>query len=52
MATPSSHRRRSSPPPVVEDFGSAKPSLDSLSLLFLFSLPLGFSLLFLSLTRL
>uniref|UniRef100_A0A2N9HA04 Uncharacterized protein n=1 Tax=Fagus sylvatica TaxID=28930 RepID=A0A2N9HA04_FAGSY len=46
MATPSSHQRHSSPPPVVEDFGSAKPSLDSLSL------PLGFSLLFLSLTRL
>ena len=46
------HHCRSSSPPVVEDFGLARPSLDSLSLLFLFSLPLGFSLLFLSLTRL
>uniref|UniRef100_A0A2N9FZ12 Uncharacterized protein n=1 Tax=Fagus sylvatica TaxID=28930 RepID=A0A2N9FZ12_FAGSY len=35
MATPSSHRRRSSPPPLMAVFGSARPSLASL---YLFSL--------------
>uniref|UniRef100_A0A2N9FZ81 Uncharacterized protein n=1 Tax=Fagus sylvatica TaxID=28930 RepID=A0A2N9FZ81_FAGSY len=32
MATPSSHRRRSSPPPLMAVFGSARPSLASLYL--------------------
>uniref|UniRef100_A0A2N9EJS3 Uncharacterized protein n=1 Tax=Fagus sylvatica TaxID=28930 RepID=A0A2N9EJS3_FAGSY len=32
MATPSSHRRCSSPPPLMEVFGLARPSLASLYL--------------------
>uniref|UniRef100_A0A2N9ESD1 Uncharacterized protein n=1 Tax=Fagus sylvatica TaxID=28930 RepID=A0A2N9ESD1_FAGSY len=46
MATPSSHQRRSSPPPLMAVFGSARPSLASLSRLFslLFSSFLSHSL--------